>query len=99
VSVDLDIVIRNWRITRGIPSGLHVWFDPSCESVSLHRIPLHDQRRSLEGLAPKGVDMVGDAGYLDKVASVSASGPDRASGDSDRFEQVSLLEEENDLPF
>ncbi len=32
------IVLCNWRVTEGEPSGLHVWFDPSRERVEIHAL-------------------------------------------------------------
>ena len=93
----IEMVIRNWRITRGIPSGSHMWFDPSCEYVKLFRIP-HLDGEAVPGGLPE-VDEAGGSGYLDKVGSVSADGPGQATGDSDRFRQVRLFKEESDLPF
>ena len=29
------IMIRDWRISRANPSGLNLWFDPTCERPSL----------------------------------------------------------------
>ena len=79
-SAMVELVIRMWRVTRGVPSGSHVWFDPSCEAVKLYRIPLHEQQqatRSDEGLADRG-----ENGELDRVVSMGASEPGQASGDS-----------------
>ena len=92
----LEMIIRGWRVTRGIPSGAHVWFDPKCENVKLYRVPLHDQRGSSAD-APE-VDEGGDTGYLDKVVSVSASGPGLGELSQEDFEQFGLLEEESELP-
>ncbi len=90
-------MICNWRITRGVPSGLHVWFDPNVESVKLYRVATRDQQLVLvpEGALDAGVG----PGYLDKVGSVSESGPDRTSGDSSREEDGHQLELTDDLPF
>ena len=97
---DLEIVVRNWRITRGIPGGSHVWFDPACELVRLYRIPLLDQRRDpSEGRSLEGLEGKGDSGYLDKVVSVSASESSRVQGDEDRYEQTNILDEDDGLPF
>jgi len=91
-----ELVVRNWRITRGIPGGCHLWFDPSVEAVRLYRIPPSD---SDEVGAGSAVDEGGESGYLDKVASVSECGPGLVQGDSDRFEQLSLVKDEDELPF
>ncbi len=94
---ELELVIRNWRIVRGIPSGRLLWFDDKCEAVKLYRIPPHDGEEVSEEM--RIVAMEGDAGYLDRVGSVSASEPGQASGDSDRYEQLEILEEDLELPF
>ena len=64
-------MICTWRVTRGIPSGLHIWFDPEVESVRLYRIPTSEQR-SFDPVDAATVDAGVGPGYLDKVASVSA---------------------------
>jgi len=89
------ISIRNWRVTGARPSGLHVWFDPSCEFVRLYRIRSPDGQLRVPG---KGVDFREESCYLDRVGSVSA---DEAEADavSDRFEQGSLPLGQDDLPF
>ncbi len=93
----LEIPIRMWRMTRGIPSGSHVWFDESRESVKLYRIPPPDGEVALED--DGGVALEGESGYLDKVGSVSASGPDRARDDSSREVNGPREELLEDLPF
>jgi len=39
-----EISVLSWRVTRGIPSGVHIWFDPERESVRLFRVPTSEQR-------------------------------------------------------
>ena len=34
-----------WRISRAEPFGLHLWFDPACEVVSIR--PLTDEEKSV----------------------------------------------------
>jgi len=94
--LECELIIRTWRVTRGIPSGSHVWFDPSTEYVRIYRRPPSDSDEVDD--SHEGVDMEGRSGYLDKVGSVSADGQ-RAAGDSDRYEQYILFEEEDVLPF
>ena len=67
-----ELVIRNWRVTEALPSGLHVFFDPSRECVKLFRLHPDEQPplNSESGLGPLAVAV--DAGYLDRVSSVSA---------------------------
>ena len=95
--IETEIVICNWRVTRGVPSGLHVWFDPGCEMPKLHRIPLDEQRRDPADDA--GVDKEEGSGYLDKVGSVSESEQGKARGDTDRYEQFRFTNSEDELPF
>ena len=40
----VQLTVRSWRITQGVPAGCHCWFDPKTEEVRLFRIPLHEQR-------------------------------------------------------
>ncbi len=93
----IELVIRCWRITRGIPGGSHIWFDPKCEAVKLYRIPPSEQQKDLSEVGE--VDDGGDPGYLDKVDSVSENGPDRAIYVHDRYEQLSVAESDPELPF
>ncbi len=90
-------MICMWRITRGVPSGMHVWFDPNCESIRLYRTPTSDQHPFDH--ARDALDAGVGPGYLDKVDSVSASGPDRASDDSDSQITDPDLGIDQDLPF
>ncbi len=68
---DHEKIICNWRVTRGIPSGLHLWFDPEVESVRLYRVPTRDQQL-LSGGSLDTLDAGVGPGYLDKVVSVRA---------------------------
>ena len=68
---DTEVVIRNWRMMKGIPSGMLCWFDPKCESVKLFRLPTPVSEEVSIGLEVEGVDKWGESGYLDKVGSVS----------------------------
>ena len=38
-------MIRMWRISRADPFGLHLWFDPDCEVVSIR--PLTDEEKGV----------------------------------------------------
>ncbi len=91
----VEMIIRNWRITRGVPGGMHMWFDPSCEVVRLHRIPSSDSEEASDLL--EGVDRPEGFGYVDKVGSVSADG----QGMGEKFQQIeiSFIGDEDDLPF
>jgi len=93
----IELIIRNWRITRGIPGGRHCWFDPTCEVVKLYRLPRSDSEEV--GDLPERVDKGERTGYLDKVVSVSAVEDEDEGSAEERFEQGSFLEQEDDLPF
>jgi len=95
---EVEVTVRMWRMTRGIPGGQHVWFDPSEEYVRLfRRIPSRDG----DGVedSSEGLDSQGGSGYLDKVDSVSADGQGRGYDEEDRYEQLIFLEEDDQLPF
>ena len=92
----VEKMICNWRVTSGVPSGLHVWFDPNCESVRLFRVPTGDQQSYLH--EDSALDAGVGPGHLDKVGSVSASGQGQASGDPSRVEN-DPESEALDLPF
>ena len=32
------LVLRSWRVTEALPSGLFVWFDPEREAVELYEL-------------------------------------------------------------
>ena len=32
------LLIRQWRVSKGSPSGLHVWFDPKLETIKLFEL-------------------------------------------------------------
>jgi len=93
---ELEKLICNWRVTKGVPSGLHIWFDPNVESVRLYRVPTRDQR------SVGDPDATLDAGvgpaYLDKVGSVSAA-EDEASTALSNEVHDSDLGLDPDLPF
>ncbi len=93
------LMIRMWRIARGEPYGLHMWFDPSCEYVRLYRLPLSDSSVAPQDGLRGSVDSQGEIGYLDRVVSVSVSGDD---DDSETYIQEQFnfnSESEDDLPF
>ena len=89
-------LICNWRITTGVPSGLHLWFDPMCESVRLYRVPTTVQRPYQDSLG--SLDAQVGPGYLDKVGSVSEVEPE-AELASERYKQIVIPELDVDLPF
>ncbi len=90
-----EMMICNWRVTRGIPSGLHIWFDPAVESVCLYRVPTREQQSF--GPVPEGaLDAGVGPGYLDKVGSVSEL---EGEGDNSIDEQSDPPFVQEDLPF
>ncbi len=64
-----ELSVLGWRIAAVEPSGLSVYFDPSCESVRIFRIPSRDSY-GLTASEMVGLADAGDPGYLDKVGSV-----------------------------
>jgi len=93
----VELTIREWRITRGVPFGTHLWFDPSRETVRLYELLPGDGEVAPD--ASEGVDIGERVRYLDKVGSVSGN-----DGDGDacvqKYEQISFIpEEKSDLPF
>ena len=94
-----ELAIRNWRMSVGIPHGVHLWFDPSVESVRLFRSsPADSALLKAEESVRDAVAEGEDSGYLDRVGSVSAYGqagrPVAAIG-----EQLRLFDEDPELPF
>ncbi len=87
--MSVELTVRSWRITRGVPLGAHCWFDPSCEIVRIFSTH-HDGE-------VHGLDKGPDFEYLDSTVSVSASEPSRATVDEERYPQLGLFEDE--LPF
>ena len=94
----LEKMICNWRVSRGVPSGMHVWFDPTCESVRLFRVPTSEQQ-PLSDVPGDSLDAGVGPGYLDKVVSMSASEPGRASDDSNSIDNDPPDLDQEDLPF
>ena len=92
----VEILVRAWRVTRGEPSGSHLWFDPSTEFVRLFRLPPPDGE---DGLSELEVAEGGESAYLDKVSSVSVSEPGRASDASNSLDNDPLPNLGEDLPF
>ncbi len=94
----LEVMICNWRVTRGIPSGLHIWFDPSVESVRLFRVPTSEQR-SFEHDQDATLDAGVGPGYLDKVVRMTA-----VEDEGERYVQIDFLSSsspdgDEELPF
>ncbi len=89
-----ELIVRNWRVSKGDPSGAHVWFDPGKELVRLFRLPPHDSEAATEDHA--GVDKPGESGYLDSVISVSAEGNDARELSLGEQQWFDFFGEEND---
>ncbi len=92
-----ELVIRNWRITRGVPRGAHVWFDPECEVVKLLSIPPLDGVVPIDA-DPVGVDKAQGSSYLDMVSSVSAC-EDEGETFVQKNKQIDWVEDLDELPF
>ncbi len=63
-------VIRNWRMQLGKPFGIHLWFDPSVESVRLLAVPSNFICVS-DAESEKEVDNQGQLDYTGRSSSVS----------------------------
>jgi len=93
---ETELIIRGWRVTEGQPSGSHVWFDPSTETVKLFRAP--PTISAVEpGGALEGVDKGGDLLHLDNDRSVSAQPRERDAVEGQVISPRPNLGE--DLPF
>ena len=68
--MESEISVRLWRMTRGIPGGCHIWFDPAVESVRLFRVPTSEQRSLSERLHYEGVDSRDSGNQVDNMVSV-----------------------------
>ncbi len=93
-----EITVLSWRMTRGVPGGVHIWFDPTRESVRLFRVPTSEQRSSGEALHV-GVDSQGGSGELDKVVSMREDGPGPEQYVQDDFNGLDEVKPLPDLPF
>ncbi len=94
---ETELILRAWRVTRGLPRGSHVWFDQEEEYVRLFQIPPRDGQEARPRI-DEGVDRDGGSGYLDKVGSVSASGQEQECH-VDGCKEGSFFREEDELPF
>ncbi len=93
----MEIPVRNWRVTRGIPSGAHVWFDPEREAIRLYSTSVSEPETSLSAL---GVDMGAIRRYLDRVVSVSGLESEARVASDDLIESTELEELSTmELPF
>jgi len=93
----VEKTIRNWRVGCAEPHGVTVWFDPRDEFMRLFHLPPAPDGEEAQGTPERVVEQV-DAGYLDMVGSVSAAGQ-RAAHGAQKFQQLSFLREEDELPF
>ena len=93
----MELIIRNWRISCGIPRGKHVWFDLTCEAVKLYRLGPLDSEDVLLGYC--GVARVAQIGHVDTMVSVSGSEQEQEPLASERFEQLDWTDCPDELPF
>ncbi len=63
-------IIRSWRMQNASPYGVHLWFDPSVESVYLFSVPTL-LRDDVEKKVDLLVDKFGQMNYLGEYSSVS----------------------------
>ena len=85
---DKTVVIRNWRMQIARPFGVHLWFDPSVESVQLLSVPT-DFICISDTKDQKKVDKPEQLSYLGKGSSVSgqAGGADGGDQDNPKLDQ------------
>ncbi len=53
-----EITVCSWRIVKGDPSGMMMWFDPTCEEPRLVRLP------ALSEAPPPDSDLFYEGGAL-----------------------------------
>ena len=94
--MSVELPIRKWRITKAIPSGIHVFVDLRMEDVRLFsRDPSPDgDEVSLE----PDVAEEGPESYLDKVGSVSACENEDEPYVQDFSEQLEITNRDLELP-
>ncbi len=73
-------VIRTWRMQVAKPFGVHLWFDPTVESVQLLSVPTNFLCVS-ETSEKKFVDKPEQMSYLGKGSSVSGQADSVDSAD------------------
>ena len=83
--MDKPVTIRNWRMQLAKPFGVHLWFDPSVESVQLLSVPtgficISDTKDS------KKVDKPEQKAIMGLYGSVSGQAGGAEGGDQDRSE-------------
>ncbi len=44
-----EITVCSWRIVKGDPSGMMMWFDPTCEEPRLVRLPCLQEEAPHDG--------------------------------------------------
>jgi len=74
-------VIRTWRMQVAKPFGVHLWFDPSVESVLLIDEPV--EFLEIEETEKIYVDKPAQQGILGEYASVSGQAGGAEGGDQD----------------
>jgi len=94
-----EIPVRTWRISQGLPSGMHMWFDPSTEIVKLFRLPPLDSELAAELYVDDVLDGGGRPVYLDKVGSVSAVEDEDESCVFDEGSGAGLVRDQLRLPL
>ena len=90
-AADWDLkMVCSWRITNADPSGMMMWFDPTCEEPLLRSLPT--EQRSME--SEDGSESA--AGTLGEVGGVPCEGSAAEETDRELGGQGDLLP---DLPF
>ena len=88
---DKEKVIRTWRMQIARPFGVHLWFDPTVESVRLLSVPT-DFICISNTKEQKEVDKPEQISYLGKCSSVSGQAGGAEGGDQKNRDFGGLLD-------
>jgi len=91
-------VIRTWRMQLARPFGVHLWFDPSVESVRLLSVPT-DFICISDAKDKKKVDKPEQISYLGKSSSVSGQAGGAEGGDQDKPKLDGIPDRDPVVPF
>ncbi len=88
--IDNEKIIRTWRMQIASPFGVHLWFDPSVESVVLLDEPTGFI--NILDTDKKKVDIPARQGILGKYSSVSGQAGGAEGGDQDNLKSGGLAD-------
>jgi len=95
--MDNDKVVRSWRMQAAKPFGVHLWFDPSVESVVLLDEPT--EFLEFEEVEKICVDRPAQQGILGEYSSVSGQAGGAEGGDRDNLGYPGQAEGADPVPF